>query len=495
MDRGRTGVATAHPIATAVGQAVLARGGNAYDAALAVSATLPVVIPQANGLGGDLFAVIADGGVETVNASGPAAGLATPDRFESVGLTAVPDQGPLSAFTVPGLVASWPFFLERASLRLPELLAPAIRWAREGVPVTPQLAGSIRRMPWSDADWQATYRGLEEGATLRQPHMARTLETIAADAGHSFYHGELARAIERDLVSKGGLLRFSDLDAYAIRRPPPLHLRYRGRDIYTTPPNSQGATVLVWLNLLSRRDLAGLSPEDYVAALVETMYPAYAFRAQYIGDPDRHPLPSDWLGRAPVSGHPEPASGSSAGRDTTAFSVYDGRVGLSVIQSNYEGFGSGITVAGTGINLNDRGAYFTLDRSHHNVVAPGKKTFHTLMASAVQGPTLLLLGSMGGDVQPQIHAQVLTRVLDRGDTLPSAIAAARFAYSATIYRPGVLRAEAGVPLRPAPPLLSGPAEVGHCQGIQVGDVIEVGIDPRGEGTLALSMSHPPREPS
>ncbi len=492
MPRPRTGVATAHPIATAVGRKVLEEGGNAYDAALAVSATLPVVIPQANGLGADLFAVVVDGAVETLNASGPAAELATPERFESAGLSAIPDQGPLSAITVPGMVASWPLFEERGTRRMADLLAPAVRWAREGVPVTPQLAGSIRRMPSSDPDWKAIYPGHAEGTTLRQPQMAHTLETVGRDGGHSFYHGEIARTIERDLVAKGGLLRFDDLDRYTFSRPPPLHLRYRGRDVYTTPPNSQGATALYWLNLLARRDLASLPPADYVAALVETMYPAYEFRATAIGDPTRHLLPSGWLDHGNGSEPGPPGSAHVGGRDTTAFSVYDGEIGLSVIQSNYEGFGSGVTVAGTGINLNDRGAYFTLDRRHHNVVAPGKKTFHTLMASAVTGRDLVLLGSMGGDVQPQVHVQVLTRLLDRMELLPSAISAPRFAYPATIYRPGRLSAEAGVPLMPLPPLPASPGEAGHCQGIQVGTSIEIGIDPRGEGLLELDTLRPPR---
>lgn len=154
-----TAVATAHPYANRIGQEILDRGGNAYDAALAISAALPVVLPQANGLGSDLFAVIRDQSVETLNASGPSADLATPERFEAAGLSAIPDRGPLASFMVPGLVAGWSFFAERASLRLPELLAPAIRCAREGVPVTPLLARAIEGMPWGDPSWQAIYGG------------------------------------------------------------------------------------------------------------------------------------------------------------------------------------------------------------------------------------------------------------------------------------------------------------------------------------------------
>jgi gamma-glutamyltranspeptidase / glutathione hydrolase len=478
------GVATAHPIASAIGRDVLARGGTAYDAALAVSAALTVVLPQANGLGSDLFAVIRDNSVETLNASGPAADLATPERFEKAGCSVIPDRGPLSSFTVPGLVAAWSVLTERASLRLPELFAPAIRWAREGVPVTPLLGTAIAQMPWGDSDWGAVYRGRLPKGLLRQTDLARTLERVAADGGHGFYHGDLARTIEHDMIAKGGLLRFDDLDRYRLARPSPLHARYRAYDVYTTPPNSQGATELNWLARLGARRLAEMSPSECASTLLETMYPAYDFRARYIGDPDCFPLPAGWLhsGRKIL---PKRERGADAlGQDTTAFSVFDGRMGLSVIQSNYEGFGSGHTVAGTGINLNDRGSYFTLDRTHHNVVAPRKKTFHTLMATVAVGPEVIFLGSMGGDIQPQVNVQVLSGIVDQGLSIQQAIDAPRFACPASIYLPAPVLAEAGRGLVGVPPP-DRPSQVGHCQGIQVGARVLVGIDPRGEGRLRI----------
>jgi gamma-glutamyltranspeptidase / glutathione hydrolase len=484
-------VATAHPIATAIGRAVLQRGGNAYDAALAVSAALPVVLPYANGLGSDLFAVVRDQSVETLNASGPAAERATPELFEKAGLSAIPDRGPLASFMVPGLVAGWSFFAERSSLRLPDLLAPAIRYAREGVPITPMLGESIRRMPWADPDWLAIYRNQPSKDFLRQSDMARTLEQVATDGGHSFYHGSLARAIERDMVAKGGLLRFEDLDRYQPTRPAPLRVRYRGYDVYTTPPNSQGATALYWLARLEKRAVGSMPSQEYAKTLVETMYPAYEFRARCIGDPERLALPPHWLERPADDSQPNVGQiARPAGGDTTAFSVFDGTVGLSVIQSNYEGFGSGHTVAGTGINLNDRGSYFTLDRAHHNVVAPGKKSFHTLMALAATGPTLILLGTMGGDVQPQVHVQVLSGILDKGLTIQRSIDAPRFAYPASIYRTAPLLAEPGRGL-PSVPTPDHPSQMGHCQGIQVGEGVQIGIDPRGEGRIPIPGIDPP----
>ena len=482
----RGGVATAHPISTAIGQSILRKGGNAYDAALAVSASLPVLLPHCNGLGADLFAVIRDQSVETWNASGPAADLATPERFERSGFTAIPDHGPFASFMVPGLVSAWSLFAERSTSRLPQLLAPAIQLARQGVPVTPHLAGAIAGMPWGDPDWLRIYRSHRLAETLRQTDLAGTLEGIARDGGHGFYHGELARTIERDMIDKGGLLRFDDLDRYQPTRPAPLRVRYRGYDVYTTPPNSQGATALYWLARLEDQPLGSMPPSEYVATLLDTMYPAYEFRARYIGDPDRLPLAPDWLGLRP--GAPLDAGAQTprvSGGDTTAFSVFDGTVGLSVIQSNYQGFGSGHTVSGTGINLNDRGSYFTLDRSHHNVVGPRKKCFHTLMATAAVGPQLILLGSMGGDIQPQVNVQVLSGILDRGRGIQAAIDAPRFVYPATIYGSATLTAEAGLMLsRPTPAPVSG-SGLGHCQGIQVGADIAAGVDPRGEGHLLL----------
>jgi gamma-glutamyltranspeptidase len=480
-------VAAAHPIAMKVGRDVLAAGGNAYDATLAVSAALTVALPHANGVGSDFFALIRDRGIRAVNASGPAATLATPERFRTEGLSTIPDRGPLASFMVPGLVSAWTFLIERAHLRPKDLFGPAIRWARDGVPVTPQLAEAIRGMRGADAEWQAIYGSTRVGGRLRQTSLGRTLERIAEDSGHGFYHGELAREIERDMIAKGGLLRATDLDAYAIRVTDPFHVPYRGYRVYTTPPNSQGATALIWLNLLARDDLANAPPRNYASRLVETARVAYAYRRQHIGDPDRVPFPAELLDPGfPYAEEVLPSSGAvAAGGDTTAFSVFDGEIGVSAIQSNFKGFGSGHTVAGTGINLNDRGSYFTLEPGHHNVLAPQKRTFHTLMATMAVGPATLLLGTMGGDVQPQVVVQVLTRVLDRQESLPAAIAAPRFAWPATIYASAELLREPGFPCADGRLEPNAPAEFGHCQGIWVGDRLEKGIDPRGEGLLPL----------
>ena len=488
-------VASAHPLSTAAGQAVLDRGGNAYDAVVAVSAALTVVQPHMNGLGADFFAVVDDDGVRSVNASGWAAEAASIDAFRERRLPTIPVSGPLSALTVPGLVAAWSLLGPRLTQRWTDLLAPAVRYAREGFPATSSMARSVARTSArADEDWRATYAGTARGQRLRQPRLGRTLDAVAQDAGASFYHGRIARAIARDQQGKGGLLRFDDLDGFAAEWTEPLRVRYREFDVYTTPPNSQGAAALITLNLLARDDLADLSESAYVAALARATRTAYAYRSRVIGDPKELPFPSDLLSAeypytpsGPTS--PRPTDG---GGDTTAFSVFDGRVGISAIQSNYMGFGSGVSVGTTGINLNNRGSYFSLDPDHHNALAPGKRTFHTLMATVARSPDRrLFLGSMGGDVQPQVNVQILTRALDRQDPIARAVAAPRFAWPATIYGTAGWYAEPGVRLRGARVVRGDRSMFGHAQSIDVGSRVEVGLDPRSD---AFAPVTPPVRP-
>jgi gamma-glutamyltranspeptidase / glutathione hydrolase len=484
--KARFAVATAHPLSTEVGLSILRAGGNAYDAALAVSAALPVVQPHMNGLGSDLFAVVREGRSVAVNSSGPAGLRASPEEMRRRKRSRIPSRGPLAALTVPGLVAAWQVLGSHAQFGWRKLLAPAIRLASRGFPASAGLARATRKITWADTDFRSIYGGVREGSLLRQTAMARTLSRIAADEGHRFYHGDLARRICRDLAAKGGLLEPGDFDAYRPSVLPPLSVRYRKYRVETNPPPSQGGTALIGLNLLARQDLSNVSETAFARALVRAMLVAYGYRAECIGDPRYRAFPTELLRpsaryrlRRLGTGHAGIAS------DTTAFSVFDGNVGISAIQSNYMGFGAGVSIRGTGINLNNRGCYFTLDPEHPNVLAPGKRTFHTLMATIASGPRTVLLGSMGGDVQPQVNVQVLARHLDRGMSLQGAIAAPRFAYPATIYGSAPLYREAGLTLASARALRNDPGAFGHAQGISIGDEIEVGIDPRGDGLLPL----------
>jgi len=480
-------VASGHRLSRRVGQEVLRQGGNAYDATLAVSAALTVVQPHMNGLGSDFFAVVRDGAVRSINGSGWAAQDATTEFFRARGLAAVPESGPLASLTIPGLVASWSLLARHATRPLRDLLAPAVRLARDGFPSTPSLADSaVRTGPRADDDWRSVYAAVRPGERLCQPALAGTLEAIGRDEGESFYRGPIARTIDHDMRAKGGLLRFEDLGAFRAEWTIPLHVRYRGYDVFTTPPNSQGATALIWLNLLEREELARLPAPEYTEALVRTMRIAYAYRARYIGDPAYVPFPPELLDpEYPYAASaPPPRPGPLGAGDTTAFSVTDGTVDISAIQSNYMGFGSGQTVRGTGINLNNRGSYFSLDPAHPNGLRPGKRPFHTLMALLATRPDRrVLLGSMGGDVQPQANVQVLTQLLDRRLSIADAIAAPRFAYPATIYGSSEIYAEPGVAL-PGARLLEGDRSlVGHAHGIDVGASCDPGIDPRGDGRV------------
>ncbi len=486
-------VASNHPLSTAAGESILARGGNAYDALIATSAALTVVQPHTNGLGSDFFAVVHDGAVRTVNGSGPAAAAASIDRLRELGHTRMPESGPLSCLTVPGLVGSWTLLAERTSLPFRDLLAPAIRLAEEGFPATESLARSCQTTAArADADWHRIYGGVRSGGILRQPDLGRTLTRLQEDRGHAFYHGAVAREIAADAQRKGGLLAFPDLDAYRAEWRDPLSIRYRGHEVFTTPPNSQGATALLWLNLLARHDLAAASEAEFLDHLLRTLPIAYSYRARYIGDPARVGFPPELLepDYAYAAEAPPPV-GTDAQGDTTAFSVTDGTIGISAIQSNYMGFGSGQTVAGTGINLHNRASYFTLDPHHHNALAPGARTFHTLMALYVRRPDAeLFLSTMGADVQPQTNVQILTRVLDRGLGIRAAIEAPRFALPASIYRSAELFVEDGLSIPGARRLGAERSLVGHAQGILSTDHLEVGIDPRGDGRVDASGRAP-----
>lgn len=476
-------VASSHPLSTRAGMMMLEKGGNAYDAALATSAALTVVQPNLNGLGGDFFAIIDDGGISAINGNGYSAEMATIDFFTKKGLSAIPAHGPLSSFSLPGLVSSWTILSRNASMPLRQLFEPAAKYAREGFRVSPLIARSIERTTETDDDWKRIYKSTADG-TLIQKDLGKTLEAVAADNGHSFYHGEIARAIEKDMIAKGGLQRFSDLDSYEAAVVKPLTVRYRGYDIYTNPPSSQGVTALMWLNMLERKDLSTMGEKEYYDELLSTMKVAYSYRAEWITDPlwltfDEKLLDPGFQYAQNGSGSQKALSHS----DTTAFSVFDGKIGMSCIQSNYMGFGSGHTVSGTGINMNNRGTYFTLDGSHHNALAPRKKTFHTLMATLAKGGSTIYTSSMGGDVQPQVNVQVLSNILDRGMGIQASISHPRFGYPASIYKDSELYYEKDLQLgrgKEVDPLSS---LMGHAQGIIVADAVETGFDPRGDGLL------------
>ena len=446
-------VASAHQLASACGASTLSKGGNVVDAAIATSAALCVVQNNSCGLGGDTFVLLKfEGKVMELNGSGRAAEAATIDFFENGGYSSIPEKGPLSCLTVPGLVHAWGELTRYASMDLSDLLDPAIKFAERGVPLNKKyvesISASIKSLGAYD-NWRKLFtpdgKVPEPGFILKQKELAESLKLIASKGVQTFYNGELAEKISRGVKEAGGLLDSEDLKNHASTWNNPISTDYRGTKIYETSPNSQAATVLLWLNMLERYDLSEIAnkQDEVQGLLVETCLKAYAERAKWIADPSFVPFPSEFVSKEHAMEVLDSTENWSRSKipsddrgDTTYFAVAD-RDGncVSMIQSNYMGFGSGIVPRGTGLVLHNRGTYFSLDRSHHNSLAPMKRTFHTLCASLGDrsGETLFALGTMGGDIQPQVQVQLLTKVLDFGVDLQKAISAPRWIMPSTIY--------------------------------------------------------------
>lgn len=434
---GRRGaVATSHPLAAQVGLRILQEGGNAIDAAVATAAALTVLEPTSNGIGGDAFALVWDGKrLHGLNASGRAPMALTADVLAAKGLTKVPTEGWLPV-TVPGVVSAWVALTKRfGSMPLKQLLEPAARYAEEGHPIPPVIAGYWRaaatRFGARD-DWRATFlpwgRPPEPGEIFACPDQARTLRLIGESDGEAFYRGELAAAMARYAHETGGFLTEEDLAAHTPEWVDPIHTTYRGFEVWEIPPNGQGLVALLALNILEDAELPSL-PHLSAAQLhlvIEALKLAFADAHRYIADPAVSAVPTQELlskdyaatRRALISldrAMRDPLPGAPRAGDTVYLCTADaeGRM-VSYIQSNYMGFGSGVVVPGTGIALQNRGAGFTLEDGHPNRLAPGKRPFHTIIPAFVSkdGTPLAAFGVMGGDMQPQGHVQVVIGIID-----------------------------------------------------------------------------------
>ncbi len=472
-------VATSHPLSSQAGIEVLEKGGNAYDAMLAASSTLVVVQPHLNGLGGDLFATINDNKYYCINASGYAPERASIDFYEQRDFKEIPRNGPLSSFSIPGLVSSWIIANEKAKLGMKEDFKRAIQFAKDGFEPSRKLVKAINRFEGGDEDFNNIYKDTDKW--LVQKDLGNTLEFLVNNGLEYFYNGEIADMIDKDMKEKGGLITKGDLARYSAEIVNPIRVKYRDYDIYTNPPVSQGLTAAVWLRDLNKYELSGMEHQKYYDILIKTMYDAYNIRKNYIYDSVKLPENIDDL--KPDNTHN--GNGKSELSDTTAYSIFDGDIEISAIQSNYMGFGSGHTIKGTGINMNNRGSYFSLDRNNKNSLKPGKKTFHTLMSTLVSGPKDIILGSMGGDVQPQVNVQILSRIIDLGSGMQDAVAYPRFAYPASIYGDSKIYYESALRLDHYEPVDDLNDMMGHAQGITVDKERETekGIDPRGDGLL------------
>ena len=448
-------VATSQPLASQVGIDVLKRGGNAVDASIAVAAVLNVTEPLMTGVGGDAFMMIYRARtkqLEGLNASGRAPRALTLDHFTSRKIAQMPVTG-MEPVTVPGAFDGWVTLVEKhGTMKLADLLAPAIGYAESGFPVMEKTAADwepeVPRLKLSAAA-ASTYlvdgHAPRPGAIFYQKNLARTLRTLARGGRDAFYRGEIARAIVDYCRKNGGFLTIEDFAAQKSDWVEPISTTYRGHTLYELPPNGQGVTALLLLNILEGFDLTSMrsEPGRYYHTLIEATKIAFADRNRYIADPAFFKTPVKTLlskdyaaaRRALIDPNtaidPPPYGDIRTGSDTTYFTVVDkDRNAVSFINSLFSPFGSAIVAGDTGILLQNRGAGFSVEPNHPNRIEPGKRPFHTLIPAMVfKGDQFLMAyGVMGGDVQAQGHVQVLINLIERGLNLQQAIDAPRVRY-------------------------------------------------------------------
>jgi gamma-glutamyltranspeptidase / glutathione hydrolase len=449
-------VATSQPLASQVGLDVLKRGGNAVDAAIAMAATLNVTEPMMTGLGGDAFMLVywsKTKELKGLNASGRAPHALTLDYFARKKITRMPQTG-MESVTVPGAFDGWVTLLEKyGTMKLSDLLAPAIEYAENGFPVMEKTAEDweaevqkLKKTPAASANYLINGRAPQAGEIFRQPNLAHTFRILARGGRDAFYEGEIARAISDYCQNNGGFISMKDLAAQRSEWVVPISTNYRGYTVYEIPPNGQGLTALLALNILEGFDLAAMSsqPDRYYHTLIEATKLAFADRNRYIADtafakvPVAELLSKEYAARRralidPNKALDSPAAGEiNVGSDTTYLTVVDkdGNA-VSFINSLFDAFGSGIVAGDTGIVLQNRGSGFSLDPRHPNRLEPGKRPFHTIIPAMVFKDDKLFMsfGVMGGAIQPQGHVQVLVNIIDLGMGLQQAIDAPRFRYT------------------------------------------------------------------
>ena len=461
-------IATSQPLASAAGLQALQAGGNAIDAAVTAAAVLAVVEPTMTGIGGDVFAIVYDAKTNTLrglNSSGRAGSMADADALVARGMTQMPGEG-VYPVTVPGAIAGWVELLEKhGTLTLARALEPAIRYARDGFPVSDIIAdqwvgaaGRVSQDPAASAVFLPGGRAPKSGEIFRNPDLAGTLEQIARNGRDAFYRGPIGAAIVADIQARGGFLTAADLASHRADWIDPISTHYRGFEVYELPPNTQGFVALEMLNILEGYDITSLghNSADYLHRFAEAKRIAFADRAAYLADPQLVPastlkalISKDYAAtrrreidpaRA-APGYAPGAFGQARGNashdasfdgrdhgDTVYLAAADGQGNaISFINSLFSEFGSGIVTPGTGVVLHNRGAGFTLAKNHPNRLAPGKRPLHTLVPAFVMkdGKPFMPFGVMGGDNQAQAHVQVVVNIVDFGMNVQEAGEAAR----------------------------------------------------------------------
>jgi gamma-glutamyltranspeptidase/glutathione hydrolase len=443
--------ATSHPLVSQVALDVLKRGGTAVDAAIAANATMGLMEPTGNGVGGDLFAIVWDAKTQKLyglNGSGRSPKSLTLEKLRAelkkLNSTTIPSAGPLPV-SVPGAVDGW-FELHGKFGKLPmkELLAPAISYARNGFPVTEVIAEGwarnarvLAKYPGFAETYMPKGRAPAKGEVFRNPLLANTLDAIANGGRDAFYKGDIARRIETYIRANGGYLTAADLAAHHSEWVEPVSTNYRGYDVWELPPNTQGVAALQMLNILEAYDIKslGFGSAEYLHLFVEAKKLAFEDRARYYADPQFAKIPLKGLlskeyaakrrklikDRAALE-YPVDAKALEQG-DTIYMTVADSAGNMvSLIQSNYRGMGSGMTPTDCGFILQDRGELFSLEDGHANVYAPGKRPFHTIIPAFItkDGKPWLSFGLMGGAMQPQGHVQIVVNLIDFGMNLQEA---------------------------------------------------------------------------
>ena len=522
-------IATSQPLATAAGLRVLQSGGNAIDAAVTAAAVLSVVEPTMNGAGGDLFAIVYSAKTKKVhglNASGRAGSLATPEEFKKRGIQRIPLRGELSV-SVPGVVDGWSELLARHGTRtLAQALEPAIKYARDGYAVSEIIADqwkSVETLLSRDPNAASTFlmngKAPAPGDVFKNPKLAASLELIAKEGRDAFYKGAIAKAIADDMLRRKGLITARDLAEHHADWVDPLSTTYRSYQVLELPPNTQGVAALEMLNIMEGFDLKALGHNSaaYLHMMVEAKRIAFVDRGAWLGDASSTPakaiekmLSKEYAAERrkeinkdraaadykalTIEGRSTPGGGDEPiGRGDTIYLTAadsEGNV-ISLIQSLYETFGSGIVAGDTGIVLHNRANLFSLAAGHPNQIAPGKRPFHTLIPAMVlkDGAPWLSFGVMGGDMQAQGHAQVLANLIDFGMNIQEAGEAPRFRHSGTglaLESAFSADARAGLTSR-GHKVIDGKGVWGGFQGILIDPkthVLMAGSDPRKDGMAA-----------
>ncbi|MCU0648696.1 MAG: gamma-glutamyltransferase [Gemmatimonadaceae bacterium] len=450
-------VAASQPLAAQAGVQILAQGGNAIDAAIAANATIGLMEPTGNGVGGDLFAIIYDaktGRLHGINASGWAASGLSAELLRTKGMTGMPQRGVYSV-TVPGAVAGWHAMRERfGTLPFATILAPALYYAEQGFPLTEVIAGGWRRSqtflashPNSAETFLPGGKAPGAGEVFRNPALASTLRRIAERGRDGYYTGPTAQAIVDILRENGGTMTLADLAEYQPEWIAPISTTYRGWTVHELPPNGQGIAALMMLDLMEQFPLRdwGFHSLDAMHVMIEAKKLAYADMLRYVGDPRFGRIPvTQMLDKAQAAVRAKQIDMTKAaclvtpreftsisetkGSDTIYLTVIDAAGNIvSLIQSNYSGFGSGLVPKGAGFMLQNRGGLFTLEAGKINTLAPRKRPLHTIIPAFMEKDgTRIGFGIMGGWNQSQAHAQFVSNIADHGMSIQQALEAGRF---------------------------------------------------------------------